>query len=146
MGIRASFKLVPRDVARKIYNEKDEDKVFETLEQCETILYDFCTDALFDCYKRMPRLTRSKLPCECDIIMGRMGKTAWETFSRAVHQRASKFIDEGFTKSLWNATLYIPENKYKITGGIDWFSAFYQCRHILRIVDWSKYVIEFEIG
>ena len=90
--MRLSLSLLPKEKADALWGEKDDEKVMSGIDGLERIAYDFCTDAMWDIYNDMPRLTEKKLEVECDIVIGKMDSEAFLKFTKEVQKRAERQI------------------------------------------------------
>ena len=152
MGMRLSLHVLPKDVAKKLWLVTDYDDYYELTRNLESIVYDFCTDAMWDIEvdkelkKKMKRLTKSKLDVECDKVLGKMDKEGFMVFLNKVKQYAERQIKEYDDPLLYWDCHYEPENPWRLLGSIDWLSAYYECWFILRKMDWENNYILYEIG
>lgn len=151
MGTRASFHVLPKAVAKKLWNETNQDTVFDTLHPLEEIVYDFCTDAVIDVAKKMKRVTKSKLEAECDIWMCKMGEPEFKEFMERVRWYAKRQItkypgDDQFLEHVLPYNVWGKGEKWDLCISTDWVSAFYECHLIYKMMDWKNNYIYCEIG
>ena len=150
--MRLSLHVLPKDVAKKLWLVTDYDEYHGLTSNLERIVYDFCTDAMWDIYcdkelkKKMKRLTKAKLSIEEDVVLGKMDKEGFTTFLNRVKQYAERQIKESDNPLIYWDYHYEPENPWMLMGGIDWISAYYECWFILRKMDWENNYILYEIG
>ena len=150
--MRLSLHVLPKDVAKKLWLVTDYDEYHGLTSNLERIVYDFCTDAMWDIYcdkelkKKMKRLTKAKLSIEEDVVLGKMDKEGFTTFLNRVKQYAERQIKESDNPLIYWDYHYEPENPWMLMGGIDWVSAYYECWFILRKMDWENNYILYEIG
>ena len=150
--MRLSLHVLPKDVAKKLWLVTDYDEYHGLTNNLERIVYDFCTDAMWDIYcdkelkKKMKRLTKAKLSIEEDVVLGKMDKEGFTTFLNRVKQYAERQIKESDNPLIYWDYHYEPENPWMLMGGIDWVSAYYECWFILRKMDWENNYILYEIG
>ena len=151
MGMRLSLHVLPKDVAKKLWLVTDYDEYYDLTNNLERIVYDFCTDAMWDIYvdkelkKKMKRLTKSKLSVEEDIVLGKMDKEGFMTFLDRVKWYAERNIKQGEPLLYWPYHGEI-NDPWRLLDSIDWISAYYECWFILRKMDWENNYILYEIG
>ena len=152
MGMRLSLYVLPKDVAKKLWLVTDYDEYYDLTNNLEKIVYDFCTDAMWDIEenkelkKKMKRLTKTKLSIEEDVFLGKMDKEGFMTFLNRVKWYAERQIKESKDPlSFWKYH-YEPESPWRLIGSLDWISAYYECWFILRKMDWVNNYIYYEIG
>ncbi len=147
MGMRLSLKLLPKEKADVLWKEQDDEKVSEEICELERIAYDFCTDAMWDIYKDMPRLTEKKLDVECDIVIGKMDSEAFLKFTKEVQKRAERQIKESDNPLMYWGDIIQPSNKkWELCQSLDWIGALFKCFYIHKIMDWENNYVMFEIG
>lgn len=147
MGMRLSLSLLPKEKADALWKEKDDEKVREETEGLERIAYDFCTDAMWDIYKDMPRLTEKKLDVECDIVIGKMDAEAFLKFTKEVQKYAERQIKKSKNPLMyWGDIIQPSNNKWELCQSLDWIGALFKCLYIHKIMDWTNNYILFEIG
>ena len=101
MGMRLSLHVLPKDVAKKLWLVTDYDEYYDLTNNLESIVYDFCTDAMWDIYcdktlkKNMKRLTKAKLSVEEDIVLGKTDKEGFMVFLNRVKWYAERPITHG---------------------------------------------------
>ena len=149
--MRLSLHVLPKDVAKKLWLVTDYDEYHGLTDNLERIVYDFCTDAMWDIYcdkalkSKMKRLTKSRLRIEDDVILGKMDKEGFMVFLNRVKWYAERQIKSDKPLQYWDCH-YEPENPWRLLGSIDWLSAYYECWFILRKMDWENNYILYEIG
>ena len=152
MGMRLSLDVLPKDVAKKLWLVTDYDDYHDLTYNLERIVYDFCTDAMWDIEadkelkKKMKRLTKSKLGIEDDIVLGKMDKEGFMVFMTRVKWYAERQIRESDNPLQYWDGHYETENPWRLLGSIDWLSAYYECWFILKKMDWENNYILYEIG
>lgn len=147
MGMRLSLSLLPKEKADALWGEKDDEKVMSGIDGLERIAYDFCTDAMWDIYNDMPRLTEKKLEVECDIVIGKMDSEAFLKFTKEVQKRAERQIRESDRPLMYWGNIIQPSNKkWELCQSLDWIGALFKCFYIHKVMDWENNYILFEIG
>lgn len=147
MGMRLSLSLLPREKADTLWNEQDDDRVMEEIRELESIAYDFCTDAMWDIYEDMPRLTEKNLDVECDIVIGKMDSEAFLMFTKEVQKRAERQIRASpHPLMYWGDIIQPSNNKWELCQSLDWIGALFKCFYIHKIMDWENNYVMFEIG
>lgn len=152
MGMRLSLHVLPKDVAKKLWLATDYDAYYDLTSNLDEIVYDFCTDAMWDIYcdktlkKNMKRLTKAKLSVEEDIVLGKTDKEGFMVFLNRVKWYAERQIRESDNPLQYWDYHYEPDNPWRLLGSIDWLSAYYECWFILRKMDWENNYILYKIG
>lgn len=163
MGIRLSLRKASKEIEDKLtlWPADKESELHDFInENAEDMLYDFCTDAMYDIYEKWIRLTNEKFEFECDFTYGKMRKKEFLDFIAAVKARATKQIDEACKGDYKfpNGELVLPyyfktvdvaseeSNKWRLCFSIDWISAYYQCLYIYKIFDWEHDFIIWELS
>lgn len=145
--MRLSLSLLPREKANELYLETNEDKVMDETNDLERIAYDFCTDAMWDIYEQMPRLTLNKLDVECDICIGKMDEKDFLKFTKEVQKRAERQIKESKNPLMyWGDVLQPSSDEWTLCQSMDWIGAVFKCFYIHKKIDWNRYYVLFEIG
>ena len=147
MGMRLSLSLLPKEKASALWKEQNDEKVSEEINELERIAYDFCTDAMWDIYQDMPRLTEKKLDVECDVVIGKMDSEAFLKFTKQVQKYAERQIKESKNPLMyWGNIIQPSDNKWELCQSLDWIGALFKCLYIHKVMDWENNYILFEIG
>ena len=150
MGIRLSLRKASKEIEDKLTlwpADKESELLVFINENTEDMLYDFCTDAMYDIHKKWIRLTNEKFEFECDFTYGKMRKKEFLEFTNAVKSRAKAFVELIFP--YYFRVVEEPDDnsgKWTLCNSIDWVSAYYQCLYIYKIFDWEHDFIIWELG
>jgi len=163
MGIRLSLRKASKEIEDKLtlWPADKESELHNFIdENTEDMLYDFCTDAMYDIHEKWIRLTNEKFGFECDYTYGKMRKNEFLDFMASVKARAAKIV-EAASKGDYrypNGELVLPfyfntvglpdkeSSKWELCSSIDWVSAYYQCLYIYKIFDWEHDFIIWELS
>lgn len=146
MGMRLTLYVLPKNVAKKLWNAKDYDEYYNITNNLEQIVHDFCTDAMFDVGKHMKRATKSKLDIECDIRMGKMDKKLFEVFMDRIKWYAERQIKESPDPVGYWPYIRESDNNWRLCYTIDWIGAYFESWYIHKKMDWNKNFIYFVIS
>ena len=163
MGIRLSLWKASREIENKLtlWPADDEDGLHDFIrDNTEKMLYDFCTDAMYDLSDKWVRLTNERFEFECDFMYGKMREKEFLAFISAGKARAAKIVEEASKGDYRypNGELVLPfyfnsvglpdkeSSKWELCSSIDWVSAYYQCLYIHKIFDWEHDFIIWELS